>query len=170
MMNPLTSQEEILLACRELMRQAAKMRNAYGDEAINQALSSSPEADLLTNVFEGLSSGRLTQDDVQENIDEVDELLGRATRESDDPGFILALDAENVAIAKGLSDAARLLVSDAFKSAAQGVAKEEWIAEVLRGHVSSGARLQLGCLNYIVQLWDDGPWAWPEAEETAGKS
>jgi hypothetical protein len=52
------------------------------------------------------------------------------------------------------------LISDAVRSAAKGISKEQWIAEVLSGH-KGGDAAQLACQRQIVTLWSDGPWAWP---------
>jgi hypothetical protein len=103
--------------------------------------------------------GESTFEEAQSGIENANEVIGRLAREMGDPGTISAIDAEYEAAARGLPETARLLVSDAYKSAGEGLSKEQWIAGVLRGH-ETHEDAQRTCLWFIVELWDDGPWPW----------
>jgi len=154
------SQDESVLALKELKRQSEKMRDTMGDEAMDRALASSSEVQDLERAIENLCNGRITVEQAQHELDHAEELIGQAAREADDPELVTSVEAQNEARARQLPLAAELLVSDAVRSAAQGISKEQWIAEVLRGHERDEAA-QLGCLRHIVTLWNDGPWPWP---------
>jgi hypothetical protein len=67
-----------------------------------------------------------------------------------DPGTISAIDAEYEAPAKGLPETTRLLVSDAYKFAGEGLSKERRIAEVLSGYETDedAQRTCLGSCNW----------------------
>ena len=149
--------EETVLALKEVNRQFEKMRRMYGDEVMGDALSTQG----FTECFADLLAGRITAtEDAQQRLDSFEEVLAQEMRATNDPMMVTGLDAENEAKAKQLPVAARMLIWDAVRSAAGGVTKEQWIAEVLSGHASDETA-QLGCLRHIVTLWSDGPWAWP---------
>ncbi|MFY9732478.1 MAG: hypothetical protein WAK24_17845 [Candidatus Acidiferrales bacterium] len=142
------------------MRQVKKLNRRYGDEVLDPV--DSPEGRLMFHVIEDLRAERTTVEDATAEIERCGEIIARNIRATDDPGMITALDAENEARAKSEEPwgAAELLVSDAARDAALGIAKEDWILDVLKGH-GEDEESQLGCLKIIVTLWQEGPWVWP---------
>jgi hypothetical protein len=57
-----------------------------------------------------------------------------------------------------------LLAGDAALRAAEGITKERWVSGVLEGHAGDDTA-QVGCLSYIIRLWNEGPWPWPRETE-----
>jgi hypothetical protein len=155
------NREDVLLAMKELKRQGEKLRRRLGDEFVTR-FDDSPEGRDIQRGIEDLLAGRVTVEDASAEIERRDEALAKEIRASDDPGMISALDAENEVRAKSqkTNGAAELLAADAFRDASLGIAKEDWILEVLNGH-GDDQEAQLGCLKLIAALWQDGPWPWP---------
>ena len=151
--------KELLLVAKELRRQAMALRRRHGDdfdEAITKVLDSEP--------------GESLKNPTVENNEKLRERVESMANEYDDPGMIMRLRAERQCGAAGLPEIAQLLADDAMRSAANGVTKETWIAEVLEGHgndedstASENEEAQLACMKFIVALWTNGPWAWPRA-------
>jgi|SRR5580700_4257689 hypothetical protein len=153
------SNEEVILAIRELMRQWQRMSESVGTEPIEDYLRSSGAREVFKRITE-LLKGEITIGEFEAATDHLHENTAAMARDVDDPAQVTMVDAENEAAAKNLAPAARLLAVDAARRAGDGTSKEDWILEVLKGHASD-EDAQLRCLRLIVALWSEGPWPWP---------
>jgi hypothetical protein len=151
---------ELLLALKEILRQAKKMVAAEGADAIGADFPHGLEINDLETALHDYRAGLATAEEAEAEIARIERLYEQAARELGDPAMIMAFEAENDAKARELSDTAQLLVGDASKAAGQGKSPEEWIWEVLRGHAND-EDAQRRCLQLIVDLWSNGPWPWP---------
>lgn len=106
---------------------------------------------------------KLENGEIQEGLSDV--VLARFEVEelaaTDSAVALMSAKMSYEATAKGLSPLAGLLVMDGVLAAARGELKEEWIAQVLRGHAGDEDAQKI-CLGEILTLWNDGPWPWPK--------
>lgn len=149
--------DELLLAMKEMLRQAKKMEATRAADAINAAFPDGLDLNDLETVLHHYRTGLTTTEEAEAENARIRNLIEQAAWELGDPATIRAFDAENDAKARQLSDTAQQLIWDASNSAGQGMSPEEWICEVLRVHAGD-EDAQRRCLQLIVDLWSDGPW------------
>lgn len=155
------SREEVVLAMKEQMRQVQHMIASIGSEAVDEHLQSQESQEVFAKATE-LLAGKITVEEFEAATQHVFEELAAIVRKTDDPVGVTTLDVENEAAAKNLAPAAQLLAVDATRRAGDGISKEDWILEVLKGHAAD-EDAQLGCMRLIVTLWSEGPWPWPRS-------
>jgi hypothetical protein len=159
MINDDAERDDALLALKEAMRQHNRSIEKYGEENFEATLNTS-EGRKLFDLIQALRRGDISLADFEEQNSGIRELIEEKAVDLDDVETIMSLRAEHEAKTKGLSEAALTLLAGSNRAASEGLSKEEWIIEVLRGH-QSDEWAQLGCLRHIVTLWADGPWSWP---------
>lgn len=148
------------LFAQELDRQWYALRVRVGTRACEESLSIP-----FSHFAKGMQ--RLENGEIQEGLSEV--VLARfeveELAETDSAVALTSAKMSYEATAKGLSPLAGLLVMDAVLAAARGELKEEWIAQVLRGHAGDEDAQKI-CLREILALWNDGPWPWIKGTES----
>jgi hypothetical protein len=148
------TQEELILAAKELMRQFYRMLESGVLD------SESRQAREILGLMVKSRNGFITGQEFNAAIDRISEGIAAMALQGDDPVALTKLDPVKEAAAKKLPRAGEFLAIDAAGRARAGLSKEAWISEVLKGHTADD-EAQLGCLNLIVTLWRDGPWPWP---------
>ncbi len=150
--------EELILALKELRRQAKQLLDAEGTD-----VEIPPESQDMEKRLQRFLAGQTTEEEVMMELDRVTEETRRLAREKGDPGTVMGIDAENEVVARGLGPTAELLSADSYQAAQQGISKEKWIADVIAGHAGDDTA-QITCLLHIIELWRTGPWPWPSEE------
>jgi hypothetical protein len=149
-------EKNVLVVAQELIRQTEAFRSRYGEEAWGK---DSEAVKGFASLIEGIQQGHISVEDAAAEIQSVDERLEADIAAADDPALAMPKRSEIKAKAKGLSHLAHLLAWDASRSAAAGTTKEEWIMQVLAGHIRD-QETQIACLKCILVLWEQGPWPW----------
>lgn len=154
------TKKEVLFAIKEQIRQLKRM--PLPDEVYQ-----SDEMRTFERMTSKFLKGEITQEEYKATVnDPLREEWCKLAREAGDPAELTAIDAESEADAKNLPPGANFLAIEATRYASEGLTKEEWICDVLKGHVEdapglTGDEAQLQALRLIVTLWSDGPWPWP---------
>lgn len=150
--------EELILAFKEMRRQAKRLLDAEGID-----VKISPEIQDTEKRLQRFRAGLITEEEVLTELDRLTEETRRLARQMGDPGTVMGLDAENEVAARGLGVTAELLSADSHQAAQQGIPKENWIADVIAGHAGDDTA-QIHCLLHIIELWRNGPWPWPRED------
>jgi hypothetical protein len=157
-------QDDLILAAKETLRQWLALERRLGNENFDEALSNSDLACEVTDFMNKTLKGEITPEQAQAEMLHFDESVDEMVQRLDDPAVAMQHRAGKEAEAKELSQTAELLASDAQRGAAEGISEQDWIDEVRRGY-EGDPEAWLGCRQEIVTLRENGPWAWPKAEQ-----
>ena len=153
--------EEIILALKEVRRQAKRVRDAEVTDASNVVAFQFHED--MESLLRRFRAGLIMEQEMESQLERFNEEIRRLARQLDDPATMMGLDAEIEVAARKLGPAAEALTGDAYQAIREGVSKEKWISDVISGHAGNDAA-QIACIVHIVELWRNGPWPWPRED------